>query len=162
MAFIDMTQIIMKMFKNPLKYQTGGSTPTQQQEQQLVQMFQKASENTGIPVETLVEGLNQITDENQKKAVTEAVAFASKGDRTAIETLQKMFKTSSQSQAFKNGGKIHDFICKHAKGGVAGCGCGGSVVKAERGLGRPGLSYLGEYSEPDGFSSRQHNVLAHS
>jgi hypothetical protein len=63
-----------------------------------------------------------------------------KGDQEAVERIKSMFVP----QSAKFGGKIQDFICKHGKGGKAGCGCkenGGNVAKAEIGMsslgGRP-------------------------
>lgn len=57
-----------------------------------------------------------------------------------VEAYMQQFQQEMQNpQAgmFKEGGKLHDFICKHAKGGhVAGCGCkedGGKVKKAQYG-----------------------------
>ena len=56
------------------------------------------------------------------------------------------------SQAFREGGKIHDFICKHARGGyLSECGCkqeGGQVESAQKGktlLGRLYNKYIGRY-----------------
>ena len=42
-----------------------------------------------------------------------------------LQQLMMQFQQEVQggSQAFRQGGKIHDFICKHGKGGKAGCGC---------------------------------------
>lgn len=43
-----------------------------------------------------------------------------------LQQLMMQFQQEMQggSQAFRQGGKIHDFICKHAKGGaIKGCGC---------------------------------------
>ena len=77
MAFIDMTQIIMKMFKNPLKYQSGGSTPTQQQQDQLVQLFQAAAQNAQVDPEALVKKAQELgQDENSSWRVYKDVLKA--------------------------------------------------------------------------------------
>ncbi len=72
---------------------------------------------------------------------------------------------SAQPAQFKEGGKIHQFLCKHAKGGhVADCGCNqqGGIVEAQRGVkfisadkqviiknpGTPQADTIGRYSYP--------------
>lgn len=76
--------------------------------------------------EQIVEALNGMgkTPEGQKQ----------------VQQLMQQFQQELQGQQagiFKDGGKLHDFICKHAKGGhIAGCGCkeeGGKVSKAQNG-----------------------------
>ncbi len=130
MAFIDMTQIIIKMFKNPLKYQSGGSTPTQQQQDQLVRLFQAAAQNAQVDPEALVKKAQELgQDENAAAQFMEGLQRCAQGDPAGIQFIKSLFTSSN-----KRGGKIQDFICKHGKGGaVAGCGCGGTVEKAERG-----------------------------
>lgn len=111
------------MFKNPLKYQSGGSTPTQQQQEQLVQLFQAAAQ--------FMEGLQK----------------CAQGDPAGIQFIKSLFTPSH-----KHGGKIQDFICKHGIGGaVAGCGCGGSVKKAEGGETMPYTR--GSYQSSDYFNN---------
>ena len=121
------------MFNNPIKkYQTGGKA-TPQQEQQIAQLFEAASKNTGIDVETLMNAANQMPDENSMKQYVQAISMAAQGDQNAISSIKKMF--SQQPTMKKLGGKIRDFICKHAKGGqIADCGCGSKVPKAEMGI----------------------------
>lgn len=64
-----------------------------------------------------------------------------------VEAYMQQFQQEMQNpQAgmFKDGGKLHDFICKHAKGGhVAGCGCGGKVEKHQQANGE-GRGVIGE------------------
>lgn len=135
MAFIDMTQIIMKMFKNPLKYQSSGSTPTQQQQDQLVQLFQAAAQNAQVDPEALVKKAQELgQDENAAAQFMEGLQRCAQGDPAGIQFIKSLFTSSH-----KRGGKIQDFICKHARGGqVAGCGCEKSVEKhqQENGKGR--------------------------
>lgn len=112
------------MFKNPLKYQQGGQLNEQQQ--QMLAAFidwlpKRVKEFQGMKPEAIVQALDGMskTPEGQKQ----------------IQQLMEQFQQESQSgQSFKRGGKIQDFICKHAKGGVAGCGC---VKKAQDGTNVP-------------------------
>ena len=121
------------MFNNPIKkYQTGGKA-TPQQEQQIAQLFEAASKNTGIDVETLMNAANQMPDENSMKQYVQAISMAAQGDQSAISSIKKMFSQKPTMQ--KLGGKIRDFICKHAKGGqIADCDCDKKVAKGEDGL----------------------------
>ena len=108
------------MFKNPLKYQQGGSTANTQQQEQLIQLFQAAAKNAQVDPEALVQKAQEISkDETSAAQFMEGLQRCAQGDPAGIKFIQDLFK----SQAFRNGGKIHDFICKHAKGGVTGCGC---------------------------------------
>ena len=116
------------MFKNPLKYQQGGQLNEQQQ--QVLAAFidwlpKRVKEFQGMKPEAIVQALDGMskTPEGQKQ----------------VQQLMKQFQQESQSgQSFKRGGKVQDFICKHAKGGVAGCGCEKPVEKhqQENGKGR--------------------------
>lgn len=128
------------MFKNPIKkYQTGGIV-TPQQQQQIAQLFEAASKNTGIDIETLMNAANQMPDENSMNQYVNAISKAAKGDQEAISSIQEMF--SQQAVMQKLGGKIQSFICKHAKGGKVGsdCGCkkedGGTVEKHQQSNGK--------------------------
>lgn len=115
------------MFNNPLKkYQQGGQVSKEQQEMlaAFVEWLPKRVKDfQGMQPEQIVEALNGMTKtpEGQKQ----------------VEELMKQFQQDMQNPQpgmFKEGGKLHDFICKHAKGGnLAGCGCekhddGGVVV----------------------------------
>lgn len=94
------------MFNNPLrKYQSGGNVATSQQQQQIAKLFEAASKNTGIDVETLMSAANELKDENSMKQYVEAISLAAQGDQTAITAIKKMF--SQQSPAtFAKGGKL--------------------------------------------------------
>lgn len=123
------------MFKNPLKYQSGGSTPTQQQQEQLVQLFQAAAQNAQVDPEALVKKAQELgQDENAAAQFMEGLQRCAQGDPAGIQFIKSLFTPSH-----KRGGKIQDFICKHGKGGaVAGCGCEKPIEKhqQENGKGR--------------------------
>lgn len=103
------------MFKNPLKYQQGGST--QDAMQQLVAWL---VQNTGLDEGQISQRLNQIlNDDTAKQELVNNLQSMQNGDQKAAERIKSMFVP----QSAKFGGKIQDFICKHAKGGKAGCGC---------------------------------------
>ena len=119
------------MFNNPLrKYQSGGQVPSQEQQKMLMAFVEwlpkRVKEFANMAPEQIVEALNGMskTPEGQKQV------------ETLMQQFQQEMQNASTSQ-FKNGGKLHDFICKHAKGGhVAGCGCkedGGKVEKNQDG-----------------------------
>ena len=111
------------MFENPLKkFQQGGQVSQEQQEMlaAFVEWLPTAVEEfKNMQPEQIVEALNGMskTPEGQKQ----------------VQSLMERFKQeiSNPKMRFKEGGKIHQFICKHAKGGhVADCGCkqeGGSL-----------------------------------
>lgn len=121
------------MFKNPIKkYQSGGVTPEQARQQVVQFIIQK----TGATEDQVNGFLDKISgDEKALGEFQQILELASKDDPKGIDMLKQLFGTQS-SQFAKKGGKLHDFICKHAKGGVAGCGCkedGGKVEKAQYG-----------------------------
>lgn len=127
------------MFKNPIKkYQSGGVTPEQARQQVVQFIMQK----TGAPEERVNGVLDQIAGDEKALAQFEQILqLASQDDPKGIDMLKQLFGAQpAQSQFVKKGGKLHDFICKHANGGmVKGCGCkedGGKVAKAEMGLPR--------------------------
>jgi hypothetical protein len=139
------------MFNNPLKkYQQGGKA-TPEQEQQITQLFEAASKNTGVDIETLMTAANQMPDEASIKQYVEAISKAASGDQTAIASIKKMF--SKRPTMKKSGGKIHDFICKHAHGRkIAGCGCmddGGKVEKARDGMPNLNGRFKSNIRKPD-------------
>ena len=116
------------MIKNPLKYQRGGTTASQEQ---LVKLFQAAAENAQVDPEQLVQKASEIgQDEEAVSQFMQGLQLCAQGDPEGIKFIKSLF----QSPAFRKGGKIFEFICKHAKGGyVSGCGCGGNVKKAQDG-----------------------------
>jgi len=142
MAFIDMIQIIIKMFKNPLKYQQGGQLNEQQQ--QMLAAFidwlpKRVKEFQGMQPDAIVQALDGMskTPEGQKQ----------------VQQLMEQFQQESQSApSAKRGGKIQDFICKHGRGGaVAGCGCEKLVEKAQDGTNMPYTR--GSYQSSDYFNN---------
>ena len=118
------------MFKNPLKYQQGGKAKQAEQEQ-LVQLFQAAAENAQVDAQELVQKASEIGDNEEAAAqFMQGLQLCAQGDPEGIKFIQNLF----QQPAYKKGGKLLDFVCKHAKGGyVAGCGCGGNVKKEQDG-----------------------------
>lgn len=74
----------------------------------------------------------------QPDAIAQALEGMSKTEegKKQVQQLMTQFQQEmqgGQAQSAKRGGKIQDFICKHARGGqVAGCGCGGSVEKHQQ------------------------------
>ena len=146
------------MFNNPLKYQQGGST--QNAMQQLVAWL---VQNTGLDEGQISQRLNQIlSDDTAKQELVNNLQNMQKGDQNAAQNIIGMFVP----QNAKFGGKIQDFICKHGKGGKAGCGCkeeGGNIEKAQRGLNAitPEFKYLGKYSVQDKFNPRINQVAWH-
>lgn len=136
------------MFKNPLKYQSGGSTPTQQQQDQLVQLFQAAAQNAQVDPEALVKKAQELgQDENAAAQFMEGLQRCAQGDPAGIQFIKSLFTSSH-----KRGGKIQNFICKHGKGGaVAGCGCEKPVEKAQGGTSMPYTR--GSYQPSDYFNN---------
>ena len=117
------------MIKNPLKYQRGGTAASQEQ---LVKLFQAAAKNAQVDPEQLVQKASEIgQDEEAVSQFMQGLQLCAQGDPEGIKFIKSLF----QSPAFRKGGKIFEFICKHAKGGyVSGCGCGGNVKKGQNGL----------------------------
>lgn len=136
------------MFKNPLKYQQGGSTTSAQQQEKLVQLFQMAAKNAQVDPQALVQKAQELgNDENAASQFMEGLQRCAQGDPAGIKFIQDLFK----QPAYKQGGKIHDFVCKHANGGKAGCGCGESVKKAQGGETMPYTR--GSYQPSDYFNN---------
>ena len=107
------------MFKNPLKYQQGGSA--QNAMQKLVAFL---VQNTGLDENTISQKLQAIlSDETAKAQLTTVLENMQNGnDQEATAKLISMF-TQDQTEMKRRGGKIQSFICKHAKGGNIDCGC---------------------------------------
>lgn len=115
----------------PLKYQRGGTAASQEQ---LVQLFQAAAENAQVDPQQLVQKASELgQDEEAAAQFMQGLQLCAQGDPEGIKFIKSLF----QSPAFKKGGKIFEFICKHGRGGyVAGCGC-----KQEGGSIRPGFEH---------------------
>lgn len=128
------------MFKNPLKYQQGGKT-----QNALGQLVKWLVQNTGLDENQVSQRLNQIlSDDTAKQELVNNLQNMQKGDQKAAQNIIGMFVP----QSAKFGGKIRDFICKHAKGGaLKGCGCkqGGGEIENEK----PGYS-VREQRYPNG------------
>ena len=136
----------------PLKYQKGGKAESQEQ---LVQLFQAAAENAQVDPQELVQKASELGQNEEAAAqFMQGLQLCAQGDPEGIKFIKSLF----QSPAFRKGGKIFEFICKHAKGGyVAGCGC---AQKAQDGasLGRPELRHIGELVQQDGNWSNKYNI----
>lgn len=115
------------MFKS-LKYQKGGTVAAQEE---LVRLFQAAAENAQVDPQQLVQKASELGQDQEAAAqFMQGLQLCAQGDPEGIRFIKGLF----QSPAFRKGGKIFEFICKHAKGGyVSGCGCGGNVKKAQEG-----------------------------
>lgn len=134
------------MFKNPLKYQKGGQI--NQDQQKLLAAF----------IEWLPKRVKEFQG-MQPEAIAQALDGMSKTEegRKQVEQLMTQFQQemqNGQSQAFRQGGKIHDFICKHRRGGKADCGCG--VEKHQQSpnkrVGRGVISEKHTYDDNGGYS----------
>ena len=135
-----------------LKYQKGGSTASPQQQEQLVQLFQAAAKNAQVDPEALVQKAQEVsTDEQSAAQFMQGLQLCAQGDPEGIRFIQGLFKP-----AYKRGGKIHDFVCKHGKGGINGCGCkqgGGTFKSADKQVtiknyGTAQADTTGKYSYP--------------
>lgn len=89
-------------------------------------------QNTGMDENQVTQRLQQILSDNTSKAkLANILQRMQQQDTSAEQELISLFKPS-----FKQGGKIHDFICKHARGGSVDCGCnksGGNIEMDRRG-----------------------------
>ena len=111
------------------KYAKGGKSAANQE--QLVKLFQAAAENAQVDPQQLVQKASEIGQDEQAAAqFMQGLQLCAQGDPEGIKFIKSLF----QSPAFRQGGKIWDFVCKHAKGGyVAGCNCGKNINKAQMG-----------------------------
>lgn len=116
------------MFKS-LKYQKGGTVASQEE---LVQLFQAAAENAQVDPQQLVQKASELGKDQEAAAqFMQGLQLCAQGDPEGIRFIKGLF----QSPAFRKGGKIFEFVCKHGRGGyVSGCGCGGNVKKGENGI----------------------------
>lgn len=125
------------MFNNPLKkYAIGGNVSA---EEAVNQMSAELSRVLGIDENTTKARLTEIlSNEEESQIFKTALAKVQQGDDQAMQTIAQLFSKAPKSKAspfsHKLGGKIHDFICKHAKGGdiKAGCGCKDGGDKVEK------------------------------
>ena len=140
-----MTQNKNKMFNNPLKkYQSGETAPSQEQQELLAAFVEwlpkRVKQFANMAPEQIVETLNGMsqTPEGQKQ----------------VESLMQQFQQEMQSASpsqFEKGGKLWNFICKHAEGGrIVGCGCkedGGEIKKSAKGNSNIGEAPVYYYNE---------------
>lgn len=152
------------MYSNPLirKHKTGGDISTSEMEDIMQAFYQ------WLP--TAIKDFQGMEPAQVEEAVKGMMKTA-KGQKQVEDLLQRFQqvmvsadqKSTNQESTgmFKQGGKLHDFICKHAVGGrvKAGCGChenGGEIESAEKGtktknnytLG--GLNFVERYYDPSG------------
>lgn len=139
------------MIKRISKYQQGGTTASK--EEQLVQLFQMAAQNAQVDPEALVKKAQELgEDENATAQFMQGLQLCAQGDPEGIKFIQSLFKP-----AYKQGGKIHDFVCKHSKGGrTANCGCN----KAQEGLALPNYHRVGELTQQDAGWQNKTNIIA--
>jgi len=123
------------MFNNPLrKYASGGAAPSEQQKQKVLQIFENAAKNAGIDINLLASKADELANNPEELNIySQELQLASDGKPEGIAALQKRFSNKNMQFA-KLGGKLHDFICKHAKGGAIMADCGCKVPKGFRGL----------------------------
>lgn len=134
------------MFKNPLKYQQGGQL--NQEQQQMLAAFidwlpKRIKEFEGMQPEAIVQALDGIskTPEGQRQVQAYVEQFQSEMNGVASRKL---------------GGKIQDFICKHAKGGHVGCGC---AKKGAEGIIIDEPEYTwGQYNRNDFLNSGENHI----
>ena len=110
------------MFKNPLKYQSGGVTQSKEQEAEN-QLISAIAEGLGAQPEQVKARLEQIkSNPDEVKELQSALQLMQQDQNAGFQAILKLF--AGKPQSAKHGGKIQDFICKYARGGqVAGCGC---------------------------------------
>lgn len=114
------------MFNNPLnrKYQTGGPAPTDDE--------RKDMEGFITWIKSNVEGFKDKSTKEIAQSISD-MAKSDEGKKSVQELYSKYQKSKKQKSKFADGGKMQSFICKHAHGGNVDCGCGGMVVRAEKG-----------------------------
>lgn len=125
------------MFKNPLKYASGGTMlPSEQQAEN--DFISVIAEGLGAQPEQVKARLEQIkSNPTESQQLQEALQLMQQDKNKGFQAVLSLF--AGKPQSAKRGGKIQDFICKHSRGGaVAGCGCEKPVEKhqQENGKGR--------------------------
>lgn len=119
------------MFKNPLKYKSGGVTQSKEQEAESQLLFAIA-EGLGAQPEQVKARLEQIkSNPDELKELQSALQLMRQDQNAGFQAVLELF---AKPQSAKHGAKIQDFICKHKRGGyVAGCGCKEEVKKSQHG-----------------------------
>ena len=140
------------MFENPLrKYQPGGE-------------INNKEEITPEEANGFVDWLLNDKDSPYKGEKTKEALTAFIKDEKNLKQIHSWLnlyrskgkKRKNEKTLFKDGGKMQQFICKHARGGVTGCGCNGMIVRAEEGTGLPEENpnyVLGTYKPSDYFDN---------
>lgn len=139
------------MFNNPLrKYASGGAAPSQEQ-QKMLEAFvawlpKRIKEFANMVPEQIVEALNGMSQSPE-------------GQKQVEQLMQQFQQEMSSTSQFAKGGKLHDFICKHANGGlIKDCGCkedGGKVEMAENGSRLSRREALAQAQEIYGYDANQ-------
>jgi hypothetical protein len=109
------------MFKNPLKYATGGQMEAAEE-----QLISAVAQSLGAQPEQVKARLEEIKSNPQEtQELQQALQLMQEDKNAGFKSLLNLFTKSSRSQSaiFKEGGKLQSFICKHAKGGSVDCGC---------------------------------------
>jgi len=128
------------MFKNPLKHQQGGQINQEQEAEN--QLISAISQTLGAQPEQVKARLDEIKANPQEtQALQQALQLMQQDKNAGFKAVLNLFAKSS----YKQGGKIQAFICKHAKGGIAGCGC---VKKGAEGM---------AMDNPEGYTWGQYN-----
>ena len=139
------------MFKNPLKYKSGGVTQSKEQEAENQLLFAIAK-GLGAQPEQVKARLEQIkSNPDELKELQSALQLMRQDQNAGFQAVLELF---AKPQSAKHGAKIQDFICKHKRGGyVAGCGCkeDGGVVKGQGGIPSiNALRYIEREYDPEG------------
>jgi hypothetical protein len=120
------------MFKNPLKYASGGtmSSNEQQAEKEFISVI---AEGLGAQPEQVKARLEQIkSNPTESQQLQEALQLMQQDKNKGFQAVLSLF--AGKPQSAKRGGKIQDFICKHGKGRMAGCGCEKPVLKGQEAI----------------------------
>lgn len=120
------------MFKNPLKFQQGGVTSSQENE--VVRIFSAAATKLQMKPEALLQKAQELQGDQQTAFIRaiQDIAESDNPKQESIQMIQSVF--GKEPQSFKTGGKIRSFICRFGHGGITDCGCGGSIQKGQAGL----------------------------
>ena len=120
--------------------------------QQILDIISKAASKLGISEEEVAEKIENLEQEDQVTVFKALQDFI--GDNPSPQTkeiINKVFPKKNTS-AFKNGGKIKQFVCKHGRGGGIGCGC---IEKAKDGYVVKNGSYSAEVNQPGDTTRRK-------
>lgn len=144
------------MITNSLKYQQGGKTVSQEDQKKLAAFIEwlpkRVKDFQGMKPEAIAQAIEgMMKTANGKKQVMKLFQQFNEESEAAASGTQ----TTPYASAFKNGGKMQDFICKHGRGGK-NCGC-----KQEGGSLDPDFQYTGEYTLQDRNNPNLHSIQSH-